>query len=256
MRILFPCMPYAPSEIEPMFEPQRQAAEELGLEWSFLSYEDLQQEGRLVLRPRPEEGEQLLLRGWMFKPSEYAQLQQLVEARELSLITSAEDYKKCHWLDGWYESIREFTAETSFDKEAIAEWGQAFVKDRVKSCSVDGPPIVANPDELAKLEARMVEFRGEIEGGLCFRRVEKFTKETRLFVWRGQVHGHQLPEAAQELAEQVSRRIHSPFYTIDLGLREDGVWRVIELGDGQVSDLKEWPPAQLFKLFNQRETTR
>ena len=27
-----------------------------------------------------------------------------------------------------------------------------------------------------------------------------------------------------------------PFVTVDLALRTDGVWRVIELGDGQVSD--------------------
>ncbi|WP_172875874.1 ATP-grasp domain-containing protein [Micromonospora inositola] len=27
-----------------------------------------------------------------------------------------------------------------------------------------------------------------------------------------------------------------PFLTVDLALRSDGVWRVIELGDGQVSD--------------------
>lgn len=27
-----------------------------------------------------------------------------------------------------------------------------------------------------------------------------------------------------------------PFVTVDLALRADGVWRVIELGDGQVSD--------------------
>jgi hypothetical protein len=27
-----------------------------------------------------------------------------------------------------------------------------------------------------------------------------------------------------------------PFVTVDLALREDGVWRVVELGDGQVSD--------------------
>jgi ATP-grasp domain, R2K clade family 3 len=27
-----------------------------------------------------------------------------------------------------------------------------------------------------------------------------------------------------------------PFVTVDLALRADGVWRVVELGDGQVSD--------------------
>jgi hypothetical protein len=251
MRIVFPCMPYSPSEIEPMFEPQRQAAEELGLDWSFLSYEDLQQEERLVLRPRPEEGQQLLLRGWMFKPSEYNQLQQLVESRGLRLITSAEEYRSCHWLNGWYDRLKDFTAETSYSESAISDWGQAFVKDQVKSCTVAGPPIVSNLEELEALKARMVEFRGEIEGGLCFRRVESYLQETRLFVWHGRIHGLNLEARARELAEQVSSRIHSRFYTIDLGLRQDGVWRLIELGDGQVSDLKEWPPAQLMALFSE-----
>lgn len=27
-----------------------------------------------------------------------------------------------------------------------------------------------------------------------------------------------------------------PFVTVDLALRRDGIWRVVELGDGQVSD--------------------
>lgn len=27
-----------------------------------------------------------------------------------------------------------------------------------------------------------------------------------------------------------------PFVTVDLAMRSDGVWRVVELGDGQVSD--------------------
>ena len=37
---------------------------------------------------------------------------------------------------------------------------------------------------------------------------------------------HGLPQAALDL----------PFATVDLALRSDGAWRVIELGDGQVSD--------------------
>ncbi|MFN8608058.1 MAG: ATP-grasp domain-containing protein [Vulcanimicrobiota bacterium] len=249
MRILFPCLPYSPGEIEPMFEPQREAAENLSLDCSYLSYEDLQQEERLILRPRPEEGEQLLLRGWMFRPAEYEQLEARLEARGLSLLVSTREYAACHWLSGWYDCIREFTAETSFDPQIIQDWGQAFVKDQVKSCAVGGSPIVRDQAELEQLRARMIEFRGEIEGNLCFRRVENYTEEHRVFVWRGQAHGLHLPAEAQELARQVSQRINSPFYTIDLGLRQDGVWRVIELGDGQVSDLKEWAPAQLFELL-------
>ena len=32
------------------------------------------------------------------------------------------------------------------------------------------------------------------------------------------------------------RTLRLPFVTVDLALRDDGTWRVIELGDGQVSD--------------------
>jgi hypothetical protein len=37
-----------------------------------------------------------------------------------------------------------------------------------------------------------------------------------------------------------------PFVTADLALRDDGVWRVIELGDGQVSDRPRTAPADAF----------
>jgi hypothetical protein len=30
--------------------------------------------------------------------------------------------------------------------------------------------------------------------------------------------------------------LNLPFVTVDLALRADGVWRVVEVGDGQVSD--------------------
>jgi len=240
-------MPYSLNEIEPMFEPQRQAAEARGLGCSFFSYEDFQQEERVILRPRPEEDEQLLLRGWMLQPDEYARIGRF--------LTSPEHYREMHWLDGWYERIREFTAETRFlaepaeIEELLGSWGQAFVKDRVKSCTVEGPPIVGNWAELERLRGLMLEFRGEIEGGLCFRRVERYTEEHRCFVWRGQVHYRAAALGALELAQAVAGRFESPFFTVDVGLRDDGVWRVIELGDGQVSDLKEWTPEELFAIF-------
>jgi len=247
LRIIFPCMPYALNEIEPVFEPQMRAAEARGLSFSFLSYEDFQQEGRVVLRPRPEEDELLLLRGWMLKPEEYARIGRF--------LTSAEHYREMHWMDGWYKRIPEFTAETRFLEERpeiealLAEWGQAFVKDRVKSCTVHGLPIVSDWAELQALRETMIEFRGEIEGGLCLRRVEAYTEECRIFVWRGQVHHRDIAAPALKLAQRVATRFDSPFFTIDLGLRVDGEWRVIELGDGQVSDLKEWTPEDLFAIF-------
>jgi len=37
-----------------------------------------------------------------------------------------------------------------------------------------------------------------------------------------------------------------PFVTVDLALRDDGVWRVMEVGDGQVSDRSRTTPAEAF----------
>lgn len=57
------------------------------------------------------------------------------------------------------------------------------------------------------------------------------------------------PSEALELGRQVASRIDAPFYSVDVIQRGDGVWRVVELGDGQVSDLKEWTAPQLFEMW-------
>lgn len=46
--------------------------------------------------------------------------------------------------------------------------------------------------------------------------------------------------------EPLVRRLGCLFVTTDLALRTDGAWRVVEVGDGQVSDLPEGTdPAEL-----------
>jgi len=43
-----------------------------------------------------------------------------------------------------------------------------------------------------------------------------------------------------------------PFVTVDLARRADGTWRIIELGDGQVSDRPDsTPPADLINILPQ-----
>ena len=49
-----------------------------------------------------------------------------------------------------------------------------------------------------------------------------------------------------EPVEEAVRRLGARFVTTDIALRADGVWRVVEVGDGQVSDLhKSVDPAEL-----------
>jgi hypothetical protein len=42
------------------------------------------------------------------------------------------------------------------------------------------------------------------------------------------------------LIKDVASRVTSPFFSIDVALTMDGRLRLVELGDGQVSDRKEW----------------
>ena len=92
--------------------------------------------------------------------------------------------------------------------------------------------------------------RGEIEGGLCIRRVEPFVAESerRYFVLDGRpfsATGDPVPE----LVSQVARRIPSPFFSIDVIRREDGVLRLVEIGDGQVSDLVGWSTTAFAEMW-------
>jgi hypothetical protein len=42
------------------------------------------------------------------------------------------------------------------------------------------------------------------------------------------------------------RELELPFVTVDFAQRDDGTWRIIELGDGQVSDRPTTLPADTF----------
>jgi hypothetical protein len=57
-----------------------------------------------------------------------------------------------------------------------------------------------------------------------------------------------------EVVEVAARRVDSPFFSVDTIRRRDGTTRIVELGDGQVSDRKKWTPQQLLSLFGSEPT--
>ena len=71
----------------------------------------------------------------------------------------------------------------------------------MKSLKTSVGSIIAKPEDINVVLAEMQKFRSTIEGGVC------------------------------------ARRINSPFFSVDVADRVDGVPRVVEIGDGQVSDL-------------------
>jgi hypothetical protein len=147
------------------------------------------------------------------------------------------------------------TAETVILPEAadlIGElnsrgWNGCFLKDYVKS--LQGDSLITDINRIPDVIAKMKKFRGRIEGGLCARRIEEYdpASERRHFIFRGIPHSSdgKVPPLVQDIA----RKIESPFYSVDTIMRRDGVMRVVEVGDGQVSDLKEWTPQAFVALF-------
>src|SRR5439155_22314 len=123
-------------------------------------------------------------------------------------------------------------------------WGAYFLKDYVKSLKTKRGSIVRDPAEAPAVIAEMREYRGEIEGGICVRRVEEFMPESerRYFVLFGVGYVASEGVAVPEIVQKCAERLPSKFFSVDVARRADGELRVIEVGDGQVSDLVGWSP--------------
>ena len=252
MKLLYPSSMLSSKEADDIFEAEHSAAKEAGIQTALFSLEDLQRGKRL---PDFTDGEAVLYRGWMMTPSEYKKLCEQITQSGGVPIVSPKAYEFCHYLPGWFPKLSEMTAETlvfSENADIAGElrsrgWKGCFLKDYVKS--LQGASLITDLDRIPEIIAKMRKFRGRIEDGLCVRRIEEYdpVSERRYFVYREIPHsvdGH-----VPALVQEVAHRIDSPFYSVDTIMRCDGVMRVVEIGDGQVSDLKEWTPHAFVRLF-------
>ena len=246
MQFLFPSDPFQTRLPDETYAEEHQEWSERGRSTSVFSFESFLA-GSFRPRPAFESEIPVVYRGWMLSPEQYTQLHQAVAAEGARLRTSPEAYEQCHYLPRWYPQLAEFTPETRFfaETDPIASslresgWDSCFLKDYVKSLGATGS-VVRDLEQIPKVLTRMRKYRGTIEGGVCARRLESFLpdSEERYLVSDGRVFGRNgpIPEVVRIAAE----RIASPFFTVDTAQRVDGTIRIIELGDGQVSDRKQW----------------
>lgn len=218
-----------------------------GFEVSLFSLENFQ-DGRFeVASPVPAEA-RVLYRGWMLSAAEYSKLDEALNGQGTPLLVSSEEYLASHYLPNWYSQISEFTPETQVfraDADLVKEleqlgWEGFFIKDYVKSLKTSVGSRISTPEQVATLVNEMQKFRGRIEGGFCVRRIENFKPDTerRYFVVEGVPHAASgdVPQIVYKCAERLTQR----FYSIDVIEQSDGEMRVVEVGDGQVSDLVGW----------------
>jgi ATP-grasp domain, R2K clade family 3 len=203
-------------------------------------------------------GATVVYRGWMLNAAEYAALSLAVEACGATMFTSPQQYLLAHHLPNWYPPLADLTPETrvySADADLAAElrslgWVAYFIKDYVKSLKTGRGSVVRNPEDAPAVVVELREYRGAIEGGVCVRRFEPFVPgtEVRYFVRQGTVFapdGRPVPDLVRECAG----RIAAPFFSVDVAERTDGVLRIVEIGDGQVSDVVGWSAAAFAQVW-------
>ncbi|WP_341261903.1 ATP-grasp domain-containing protein [Morganella morganii] len=200
----------------------------------------------------------VIWRGWMLTGKEYRHLHHAVTTCGDNMLVSPEEYLQNHHITGWYDFCRHYTAETIFTTEdadfdtltSQLKWPGYFVKDYVKSLTTSRGSLAANADEIREIIRLIFRYQGQIEGGISLRHYEyyKTDSERRYFVLNGQAFSadDNIPPVVQEIADIIT----TPFFSVDITENTAGELRLIEIGDGQVSDIKEWDTEKFITLFS------
>jgi hypothetical protein len=256
MRLVYPTDAFKSTKVDEAYADEYAAARDAGFAVSLFSFEAFQS-GEFRPFPAIEAGDAILYRTWMVTETEYGRLNEFTTAQGGVPLTTPDSYLLCHHLPRWYPLLRQFTSETRFysaDADVAADltaagWDGCFLKDFVKSLSTDGGSLVKDLLSVPTVVTKMRKYRGQIEGGLCARRIEEYdpATERRFFVYHGKAYGGGVtpPPPVLEAADVIS----SPFFSVDVAKRADGMLRIIELGDGQVSDRKHWTSQDFIKII-------
>jgi hypothetical protein len=261
--LIVPGDPLRPRRPDPHFAPEAAAARGVGWDVAVVDHDALARAGGAAdAVARVPEGARAVYRGWMLSSDRYGDFAPALAARDTTLVTTAEQYRQAHELPGWYEALSPVTPETVWTSGAEREQfaaglsdlrsGASVLRDYTKSMKhywheAAFIPDVADEDAAWRVASRFLELRDDdFTGGFVLRRFEDLTGAELRTWW---VDGDcVLSGAHPDTPDQVPggldlgavtplvKGLDLPFVTVDLARRADGVWRVIELGDAQVSD--------------------
>src|SRR5277367_5737451 len=256
---LFPPSPLNLRMIDEAFQDQAIALKQAGFGTSIVDIDA----GRISPSVLPEN--HCVYRGWMLNSEEYQHYLATVITNRATPFTPLDQYVMAHHLPNWYPLVSRFTPKTEVfptDGGNIVEsisalgWAKFQLKDYVKSLKTGDGSVITERKQIAPALENMVKYRGTIEGGIVVRSYEEFFagSEKRYFVINGRYYGQQsaFDIRAMRILEEVKGLIPSPFWSIDIAMRvEDGEFRVVEIGDGQVSDLVGWTEQRFAQVWQQ-----
>ncbi|MFG3421005.1 ATP-grasp domain-containing protein [Micromonospora sp. NPDC048063] len=264
MMLLVPADVLRPRRPDEHFADEAEAARQAGIDVAVIDHDAFvrgQADGAAV--DRVPKSADAVYRGWMLRSEQYAALVRALAGRGATVRTSPEHYRRAHELPGWYPAIEGHTPEsvwTSGDDRrgflhacAALGCGPAVLRDYSKSMKhywheASFIPDVADRDAAWRVAGRFRQLRGDdFAGGFVLRQFESFVGaevrtwwvegSCRLVTAHPDTPEHQPPTKLDLAAVEASMQaLDLPFVTADLALRDDGRWRIVEIGDGQVSD--------------------
>ncbi|WP_229784766.1 ATP-grasp domain-containing protein [Deinococcus radiotolerans] len=235
MRVVFPADYFQVRRPDEAFADQAAAFAARG--WNVSA---LDEQG--MFRPALLPGETVLYRGWMLDSAGYRAFVDAVEGAGARVLTSLDAYLAAHHLPRWAPLLADVTPKTMCftdlsdlpEQLAALGWDGFFVKDFVKSLKTGPGSRITRPGQIGELLERMAQFRGQIEGGVCVRRVEELdpASEERFFVREGQTFRAD-GSAVPEVVRVVAGRVPSPFFSVDVARRADGACGWWKSGTGK-----------------------
>ncbi|MEV0374582.1 GNAT family N-acetyltransferase [Streptomyces sp. NPDC050636] len=263
--------PLRPRRTDPHFAAEAAAARAAGATTAVIDHEALLSgDAERAVARVPRDAGPVWYRGWMLPAPRYAELAATLKAHGCRLLTTPAAYRTAHELPGWYDTFSALTPKSAWlpcapgrapEAAALARLAQPFggaplvVKDWVKSRKHEWAEAAYVPDagdtaRLTSVVGRFITLQEEfLTGGVVLRAFESFDAAGEARVWW--VDGEPVligahPDTPQQrptpVLTQVApavRQLGLRFVTTDLARRVDGVWRVVEVGDGQVSGLPE-----------------
>lgn len=238
MNIIYPADYFKTKEVDEMFQIEANAFKDAG--------------ANIFVTGQAVPSGDYIYRGWMLMDTEYDELTDHLAKYGAKLLTSKEQYFAAHHMPNWYDALQDLTPETIVTSVkdldtalANSNWNEFFVKDYVKSLTTKRGSIASSTDEIKEIVNELDSKKGLI-GGVCLRKVYDFDKESeiRYFVYRGKIITPN--ENIPDIVNIVQSRINLPFYSVDVINDIAGNKWVVEIGDGQVSDLKDPWDAEVF----------
>lgn len=265
---VFPCNPLSGRGYDPEFQSEVNA-----LKWSdhhvaSVDHDSLRSSDVVLRMNNAPTNETVVYRGWMMNIDEYTAFHEALTSRGYTLLTNVEDYRAAHQIDGWLDAFQDVTFRTSLLSlnpserevdEAVKFLGvdKFFIKDYVKSLKSDASLSIATDVELFDTIQRFRAEQGDwLAGGIVVREFAELPEDRveirgwwRDGAWKAfTTH----PDYADkdfdfvipsQLMTAVTEKLNSlglHFVSVDFTPTSDG-WKVIEIGDGQVSGM----PARL-----------